>query len=152
MDPADPTARDRLSMWGSGLAMAQDHPLTGIGPGQVKHEYRRYAMPDALQKSRGHLHNTPLQILVERGALGLAAWGSIFVAFFWQAGRLLRALPPGDTGGRAIVAGSIAAITGFLVGGLTEYNFGDSEVVMVAYAVMALPFVGQRNLAGESGQ
>jgi hypothetical protein len=29
---------------------------------------------------------------------------------------------------------------GFLVGGLSEYNFGDSEVVMVAWALMALPW------------
>jgi hypothetical protein len=40
--------------------------------------------------------------------------------------------------------GSLAAVAGFLVGGLTEYNFGDSEVVMVAYTVMALPFVAAR--------
>jgi putative inorganic carbon (HCO3(-)) transporter len=81
-DPADPTARERWLMWGSGCAMWRDHPLVGIGPGGVKREYPRYASPDALQKSRGHLHNTPLQILVERGIVGLAAWGWIFLAFF----------------------------------------------------------------------
>jgi hypothetical protein len=42
---------------------------------------------------------------------------------------------------RALVAGSLAAITGFLVAGLTEYSFGDSEVVMVAWTIMAVPFV-----------
>jgi hypothetical protein len=36
--------------------------------------------------------------------------------------------------------GSVAATAGFLVAGLFEYNFGDSEVVMVAYSVMALAF------------
>jgi hypothetical protein len=35
----------------------------------------------------------------------------------------------------------MAAIVGFLVAGLSEYNFGDSEVAMVAWAVMALPWV-----------
>jgi O-antigen ligase len=138
VDPDDPTARDRWSMWGSGLAMARERPVTGIGPGQVKHEYRRYAAPEALQQSRGHLHNTPLQILVERGLLGLATWAWIFAAFFLRAGRLLGAAPgPGE---RALVAGSLAAVAGFLAGGLTEYNFGDSEVVLVAYLVMAVPF------------
>ncbi len=143
-DPADPTARDRWSMWASGIAMARDHPLTGAGPGQVKHEYRRYARPDALQRSRGHLHNTPLQILVERGVLGLAAWLSIFAVYAWQAACRLRALAAADLAGARIVVGSLAAVVGFLVGGLTEYNFGDSEVVMVAYAVMALPFVSDQ--------
>ena len=41
---------------------------------------------------------------------------------------------------RALVVGGIAAISGFLIGGLSEYNFGDSEVVMVAWAIMALPW------------
>jgi hypothetical protein len=43
---------------------------------------------------------------------------------------------------RGLVIGSIAAITGFLIGGLSEYNFGDSEVVMVAWTIMALPLGG----------
>ena len=41
---------------------------------------------------------------------------------------------------RALVAGSIAAITAFLVAGMSEHNFGDSEVVMLAWMIMALPF------------
>src|SRR5207245_721943 len=35
----------------------------------------------------------------------------------------------------------------FLVAGLFEYNFGDTEVLLVALAVMALPFVVERDLA-----
>ena len=143
-DPADPTVRERWLMWGSGWAMWRDHPLLGIGPGQVKREYPRYASPDALQKRRGHVHNTPLQVLVERGILGLAAWTSVFFTFFWRAAGILRSLPHEAARQRDLVVGSLAAIAGFLVGGLTEYNFGDSEVVLVAYAVMALPFVVER--------
>jgi len=141
VDPSDPTARERLLMWRSGLAIARDHLLLGVGPGGVKREYPRYASPDALQQRRGHLHDTPLQILVERGVVGLCAWLAIFVFFFARAAAILRRLPPEAQRERALVAGSIAALAGFLVGGLTEYNFGDSEVVMVAYVVMALPFV-----------
>ncbi|HYB70055.1 MAG TPA: hypothetical protein VEH80_05280 [Candidatus Bathyarchaeia archaeon] len=51
------------------------------------------------------------------------------------------AASPRPRGQWAVVAGSLAAITGFLVAGLTEFNFGDSEVVLVAWCVMALPFV-----------
>jgi len=36
--------------------------------------------------------------------------------------------------------GALAAIVTFLVAGLFEYNFGDTEVLLVALAVMALPF------------
>lgn len=46
------------------------------------------------------------------------------------------------------MVGSIAAIAGFLVAGLFEYNFGDSEVAMLAYAVMALAFAASWPVAG----
>lgn len=147
VDPTDPTVRERWALWASALQMARDHPLTGVGPGGVKREYLRYAAPEYRQKPRGHFHNTPLQVLVERGVLGLAAWLAVFIAFFWRALGVHRALPPEAARERAMVAGSVAAIAGFLVGGLTEYNFGDSEVVMLAYAVMAVPFVVARRVS-----
>ena len=144
-DPA--TIRERLYMWESGWAIVRDHPLTGVGPGQVKTVFPRYARPEALRKTTSHVHNTPLQILAERGALGLAAWVWIWVAFFVRAGRLLGRLGPHQGRERGLVAGSLCAIGGFLVAGLSEFNFGDSEVVMVAYALMALPFVVERSVS-----
>jgi O-antigen ligase len=136
-DPSDPTASERVLMWRSGLAMARDHPLIGVGPGQVKHVYPRYADPRVPNKSRGHLHDTPIQILVERGLVGLAAWLALFAAFFVRAARLARRLP-GDSPDRALVAGAAASIAGFLAGGLFEYNFGDSEVLLAATFVMSV--------------
>ena len=143
----DPTTmRERLYMWQSGLAIVRDHWLTGVGPGQVKAVYPRYARPEAVRKTTSHVHNTPLQIAAERGVLGLVAWLWLWLAFFVRGGRLLERLGPAQAPERRLVAGSLAAVVGFLVAGLFEYNFGDSEVVMVAYAVMALPFVVERSL------
>jgi hypothetical protein len=90
------------------------------------------------------VHNTPLQILVERGVLGLAAWLWLWMEFYARTITLLRRLPAAAVRERALVAGSLAAVTGFLVAGLAEYNFGDSEVVLVAWTVVALPFVVER--------
>jgi O-antigen ligase len=139
-DPEEAGVRERVYMWKSGLAMWRERPLLGIGPGGVKREYSRYAVPEAFKKRTGHVHNTPLQILVERGLLGLAAWMWIWVAFLTHAIGLLWRLPEEAGPERALVVGTLAAIVGFLVGGLSEYNFGDSEVVMVAWALMALPW------------
>jgi O-antigen ligase len=146
-DPADPTFRERLFMWQSALHIIRDHPLTGAGPGQVKALFPRYARPEAHRKTTSHVHNTPLQITAERGLLGLAAWLSIWIAFFCQGVRLLRRIGPPQRPEWRLVAGSLAAVLGFLVAGLFEYNFGSSVVVMVAYAVMALPFIVERSLA-----
>jgi len=143
---ADETTRDRLAMLGTGLGLAIAHPIAGIGPGQVKNVYPSVASPEALRHSTSHLHNTPLQIVVERGLPGLGTWIAIWVGFFGAAWRVFKRLPPGDDGARALVLGSMAAIAAFLVAGLFEYNFGDTEVLLVALAVMALPFVIERDL------
>ena len=132
--------------------MLGGHMLLGVGPGGVKREYSRYALPEAVKKRTGHLHNTPLQILVERGLLGLAAWLWIWVAFYLRASALLFRLPAEARAARALVIGSLAAVTGFLVSGLSEYNFGDSEVVLVAWTVMALPFAAARRAAARGEQ
>jgi O-antigen ligase len=145
-DPGEAGVTERVHMWRSGLAMWREHPWLGVGPGGVKREYPRYARPEAGKKATSHLHNTPLQILVERGPLGLAAWGWLYAAFFARAIRLLGRLQLERARERALVAGVIAAVSGFLVAGLAEYNFGDSEVAMVAWTLMALPFVVERDL------
>ena len=143
-DPEEAGIKERLYMWKSGAAMWKERPIMGWGPGGVKREYERFALPEAYKKRTGHVHNTPLQILVERGVLGLAAWLSIWVGFYAHAVELLRRLAAERIRERALVTGSLAAVTGFLVAGLSEYNFGDSEVVMLAWAIVALPYVVAR--------
>jgi len=145
-DLADDTARDRLAMLDAGLRLVRAHPVTGVGPGEVKRLYPAWATEEALRRSTSHLHDTPLQIVVERGIPGLAAWIAIWVAFFARAGRTLYRIPAGDEESRGLVLGSMAAIAAFLVAGLFEYNFGDTEVLLVALTLMALPFVVARDL------
>lgn len=140
-DPEGEGVKERTYMWRSGLAMWREHPIFGVGPGGVKREYGRHALPEAAKKRTSHVHNTPLQIMVERGVVGVAAWLWIWAAFFRAGLRQLRRLPPEASRERALVLGSLAGIAGFLVAGLSEYNFGDSEVVMLAWVVMALPWV-----------
>ena len=149
-DAADATARERLAMIDGGLAMLRQRPIIGVGPGQVKQLYPIYAPPEALRRHTSHLHNTPLQIAVERGLVGLALWLWIFVAFFVRAARVLRRVPAQAAADRALVVGALAAVTAFLVAGLFEYNFGDTEVLLAILSVMALPFVVERGLAGRA--
>ena len=151
-DPEEATVKERRYMWESGLMMARVRPWLGFGPGGVKREYPAFALEEAHKKRTGHVHNTPLQILVERGVIGLAAWLWIWVAFYTYAIGVLRRLAPDAVAARTVVIGSLAAITGFLVGGLSEYNFGDSEVVMVAWAIAALPWVVARDPAATASE
>jgi O-antigen ligase len=143
IDPEDVTARERLYMWGSGVQMIRDHPWTGVGMHGVKGVYQSYKHPNAVRERRAHLHSNFFQIAAERGLLGLAAWLWIWVAFYRHAWMIFRGLGPGSQGSSALVIGSLASITGFQVAGLFEFTFGDSEVIMVVYFLMALPYIMQ---------
>lgn len=140
-DPSSPSASERFYFWDAGLRMVRDAPLLGLGPGGVRLYYPDYKHPDARRPRTGHLHNNLVQIAAERGLLGLAAWLWIWVAFLIRAGQIYGQLPPARADDRAVVAGSVAAVVGFLVAGLFEYNFGDSEVIDLVWVVMAFPFV-----------
>ncbi len=143
-DLQDRTIRDRLAMWRSGVAMIADHPLLGVGPGEVRAWYAQYRRPDAVRPSTGHLHNSAVQVAAERGLPALAIWLWLWVLFFREGFRILGRVGPEPSRQRALVSASLAAVAGFLVAGLFEHNFGDGEVVMLVYALMALPFIVER--------
>ena len=145
-NPQDETIRDRVAMWRSGLAMIADHPVLGVGPGQVRAWYPHYRRPEAVRPSTGHLHNSPIQIAAERGLPALGVWVWLWVVFFREGGRVLGRLRPDQGRERALVSASLWGVGGFLVAGLFEHNFGDGEVVMLVYALMAIPWIVARGL------
>jgi putative inorganic carbon (HCO3(-)) transporter len=144
VDVTDPTARERVAMIYTGVALLREHPIVGIGPGQVKRLYPQYAPAYAVRKNTSHVHNTPLQIAVERGLVGMALWLWVFGAFFARVLAIWQRLPAEAVHDRALVAGCAAAIVAFMIGGLFEYNFGDTEVLLVALSLMALPLAIER--------
>jgi putative inorganic carbon (HCO3(-)) transporter len=143
----DSTLRDRVAMWRSGLAMIADHPLLGVGPGEVRTWYQQYRRPEAVRPSTGHLHNSAIQIAAERGLPALVAWLWLWIVFFREGWWILARTNREPAIRRALVCASLAGVLGFLVAGLFEHNFGDAEVVMVVFALMAQPWIVARELA-----
>jgi len=146
VDLQDRSNRDRIYMVYSGFRIFKDHPWTGVGSNNIQKvildNEQRYRHPEAEQVNL-HLHNNFLQILAERGIFALASF--ILACFFiiWQLSRLLKARS-GEW--RAVTAGVLFAFVGFLVAGLFEYNFGDSEIKFILFYFISLPFL---NLKGE---
>jgi O-antigen ligase len=133
-DLKDSTFAIRLELWRGGWEVFKDHPLTGCGFKCVDTVYPQYAGYPALARFKG-LHSNFVQLAVDTGILGLTAWIGIWVAFF----RRLRQLRPAHPD-CWIEMGSVAAVTAFLVAGCFEVNFYDSEVIMLLYFLMGLPF------------
>ncbi|MEK6710630.1 MAG: O-antigen ligase family protein [Nitrospinota bacterium] len=142
-DPRDPTRVERLLMWQSGLRMALDRPLLGVGPGRVKKAFPAYADPRAKKQRTGHLHNSFLHLAAERGLPAAAAWLWAWLAYFWLAGRRLGGRKEPPPAGRWRTVAGLAAAAGFFTAGMFEYNFGDSEAVMLAFFALALPFMAE---------
>ena len=133
-DLQDPTIRDRLAMARTGGRMIGDYPLTGVGPDVVKDVYPAYRDPDAVEAINPHLHNVPIHIAAERGLPALALWVWFIVAVVRQQVRGLK-----TSASRSLPAGGLAAIASMLAAGMFEYNFGDSEFLMLLLVLIALP-------------
>lgn len=124
----------RSQIWQANLDMIKDRPLFGWGYGNYKKfrasYYQRYPAAD----TTAHAHNNFLQIWVDGGLIGLGAFLYLFWVILkagWQAYRLL---PATAEPLRSLALGGTLSVLGFLLGGLTQYNFGDAEVAIVLWA------------------
>jgi O-antigen ligase len=139
-DLRDPTNQDRLAMAEVGERIIRADPLTGVGPNMVPRVYAQYRPAYAVNASNPHLHNVPLQIAAERGLPALAVWGWFIVALFIALFRLFR-----QGSQRVVTATALAAIVAMLAAGMFEYNFGDSEFLMLFLVLVTLPFAALRS-------
>jgi putative inorganic carbon (HCO3(-)) transporter len=124
----------------AGIDIVKDHPLTGVGPDMVRHVYADYRVAGAVQENNIHLHNVPMQIAAERGLPALAFW----LAFIATALLSLRPLLD-RTRHRVLAATAVAATVAMLTAGFFEYNFGDSEFLMLYLILLTLPFAAERD-------
>ena len=145
-DLNDPTNRDRRAMLKVGAGMVQDHPFFGVGPEMIQREYPQYRPPDAVNPTNPHLHNVPVQIAAERGLPALAVWIWFVVVALRD---LLKQVRHGPA--RSVAAAGLAAVIGMLAAGLFEYNFGDSEFLMLFLGLITLPHAAARAPAVAAG-
>jgi hypothetical protein len=134
-DPLDVTRLDRIAMLHVGKRMIARYPLTGVGPTMVQRRYLEFLAPDEDQHVNPHLHNVPVQIAAERGLPALAVWLWFIVTLVVT---LMRRLKIPES--RFLAAAAISCVIAMLVAGQFEYNFGDSEFLMLFLVLMTLPF------------
>jgi len=143
----DASSRDRYYMLQAGIDIISERPVFGVGPGQIQTVYPRYRWPEAPNNQASHLHDNAVQIAAERGLVGFGFWVWMVFAGMRDALRVERR---GARGPGWVSVGALAVWTAVLTAGLFEYNFGDSEILMVLLLVAAAPYAVRDAGAGDS--
>lgn len=124
-----------------GWEMIKAHPLIGIGPEQVVHQFENYIPADVARPLPsagyyGHLDNIYFEYGADRGLPALFALLWLVAQAVFDFARALRGLPSGAEE-RWILHGAVAVILGILLSGYFQLNLGDSEVLAMFLAVLA---------------
>ncbi|MBU1692723.1 MAG: CPBP family intramembrane metalloprotease [Verrucomicrobia bacterium] len=123
----------RLTMWTRiAPALVKQYPL-GVGYRSVTSDMLRRIAPN-VERQRNHLHSNPVQVLVETGWIGL------LVYLFWMGRGVFdaarRRMARGDDERQMQALAFSWMLAGLLLNGLVEYNFGDTELMLVLAMVL----------------
>lgn len=130
--------KHRLEYLEAGWRIVREYPFHGTGPDTVDIVFQnpKYGL-SSVSRQNVHLHNNIIQIAAERGIPTLLAWLAFIVWTFLALVKLLR-------NRRAAVfpdaAAASAAVIALFAAGLFEYNFADSEVVVLFLFLITAPF------------
>ncbi len=137
VDINDASNKDRIFMARMAVNIVKDYPVTGVGPNNIPMVYDRYKPPEA-QQTNLHLHNNFFQVAAERGILGLLSLLIAFVSIIINLVRKIKIMPHAE---KVIPLGVLFVFIGFLVAGLFEYNYGDTEIKFLLFFFISIPFI-----------
>lgn len=132
----DPSSSLRLEVARVGLSRIPLHPVFGHGMDAMKRHWTEWGFPG---KDVLHLHSTPLQLAFDRGLPMLVLWLWVMFALVRRITRAERAAADlSDTNTYGILLGGLGSLLGFLTSSLFNYNYGDSEAVMLFWWLMGV--------------
>ena len=129
---------DRTEFWEGSLRIIRDYPITGLGWEGFRLAYPRYKPPEG-RYLVCHAHNNFIDMAVDSGLLGLGIFIWLLVTIYKVGFHIFKELEDGYFKG--IAWGFLGSFTAFLIAGLSQYNFGDSEVVMLFYFLLGMVMV-----------
>ena len=137
-DPYHPSNYSRMCFWRAGFKMVKDHPVFGVGDIDLQNLYKQYKRPFD-KEIQGHMHNNYIHLLVTLGVFGFL----VVMSLFFMIGKKMYFIygqVKSDDLYRAYILGFIGVFTSFLVAGLTEWNFGDHEIITLIWFHLGLMF------------
>ncbi len=134
--------QERIYMWQGGLNIIKHYPVWGVGLKNIAKVYPDYAVAEAKSTQNwGELHNNFIHIAAERGILTLILFLWIIISYFIYTFKFYWKIHSEISLSSVLILSCLSAFLGFIITGLTEYNFGDSEIVMMLWFVMGLTIV-----------
>jgi putative inorganic carbon (hco3(-)) transporter len=126
-------------------ALVRQHPF-GVGYKGLRHE-DLVAISPHVQPRLNHLHNSALEVLVETGWAGLAAWLALVVRALQVQVRVVLAARRRDAAAYGLALGVLAGFLALLLNGMVENNFGDTEIfLLMAWLLGLTAFLDRRRL------
>ena len=144
VDQSDNSTTWRQTVYKEGLELWTDSPrhfVVGVGMDSIKRYAVEWKLFDNGRLPAGHFHSNPIQLVVERGLPALLIYLWLFVGFLWNLVFAIRGRGFESWWELGLLLGTFGGVIGFQLSGLVHYNFGDSEVVMVLFILMALSSV-----------
>ena len=118
----------------------EEHPL-GIGFRALSYNKMR-SIDNHVEQNQNHVHSVPLQVFVEFGYLGVAAWALWMLLGFRNTAKLacLSRRPSKDCSlpETLAFAAPLAMLSALVLYGMVEYNLADSEIVLLYGIAMGL--------------
>ncbi len=121
---------ERMTIWRGNIEEFKDQPIFGVGyqqngPPLLDQYFEKMGEKGAFAS---HAHNVYLNFLSGTGIVGLGLYLFFVLGTFWIGYKNVVALSRERSWLYYFALAGVGALAIFIVGGLTEYNFGDSEV------------------------
>ncbi len=129
MNFGDDSSSRRIGYMKAGLRLIPQHPFFGVGMDAHKKHWNEWGFPGDYIT---HTHSTPIQIAMDRGLPALFCLGWFLFGIGWLSWRKYKETKS------ALALGTLAAVIGFSLSSFFNYNFGDSEVVLLLLFLVGL--------------
>lgn len=129
--PSEHSLLDRTRLWHLQIDLFKQNPLIGVGWNNNERrctEEMQARYPDIKNIFCGHAHSLFFQILATTGLFGLLAFVWLWVSVVHATWQGYRRHPEG-TLPKAMALGVLVGWLGFFLQGMTQWNFGDAEVL-----------------------
>jgi probable O-glycosylation ligase (exosortase A-associated) len=147
-DERDFSSASRFHFWQVGVAMANDHPLTGVGKGAYSRLYDRYDWSNGDFGTDRAVHSAWFGVLAELGYVGLLLFIIIIVTSLRSCRRVRLAARRGEVSAAlgSYAVGFETALMAFIVGG----SFVSFHYVEMLWHFFALSAALERVAAAEA--